>query len=68
VALYCDSHKIESPEVREHLSEVTIKDYTQIVGDNRKHVVVDGNKVWVDKSRSNLALSMEILEKALVDC
>jgi Xaa-Pro aminopeptidase len=67
VALYCDSRKIESPEVREHLSEVTIKDYNQIVGDVKEHGVVDGNKVWIDKSRSNLALSMAIPEKALVD-
>ncbi|KAL3909928.1 MAG: hypothetical protein SGARI_002363 [Bacillariaceae sp.] len=67
VALYCDSRKVESPKVREHLTEVTIKEYDQIVGDIKEHVSVDGNKVWIDKSRSNLALATVVPEKALVD-
>jgi Xaa-Pro aminopeptidase len=67
VTLYCDSRKVESPEIQEHLSEITIKPYGDIVGDIKEHASKEGNKVWLDKSRSNLALVTVIPEQALVD-
>jgi Xaa-Pro aminopeptidase len=67
INLYCDSRKIESPEIKDHLSEVTIKSYEDIVHDIKKHATVEGNKVWIDTSRSNLALASVIPDKALVD-
>jgi Xaa-Pro aminopeptidase len=67
INLYCDSRKVESPEIQQHLSEVTIKPYDEIVNDIKEHANVEGNKVWIDTSRSNLALATVIPEKALVD-
>jgi Xaa-Pro aminopeptidase len=67
VNLYCDCRKVESPDVKEHLSEVIIKPYDQIVDDITEHSNIDENKVWIDKSRSNLALAAVIPDKALVD-
>lgn len=66
--LYCDAVKVESPEVVEHLSEVTIKPYDDIVKDIKAHCMEDPkHKVWIDKSRANFALSNVIPEKNLVD-
>eukprot|EP00534_Pseudo-nitzschia_fraudulenta_P005363 CAMPEP_0201187770 /NCGR_PEP_ID=MMETSP0851-20130426/134026_1 /ASSEMBLY_ACC=CAM_ASM_000631 /TAXON_ID=183588 /ORGANISM="Pseudo-nitzschia fraudulenta, Strain WWA7" /LENGTH=685 /DNA_ID=CAMNT_0047473291 /DNA_START=146 /DNA_END=2201 /DNA_ORIENTATION=+ len=69
VFLYCDSRKVESPDVQEHLSDVTIKPYEDIVNDIEQHVNVEGakNKVWIDKSRSNLALVTVVPKKSLID-
>jgi Xaa-Pro aminopeptidase len=67
ITLYCDGRKIDSEAVREHLKEVTIKPYDDIVGDVKAHCETEGNKVWMDTSRSNLALSTVIPKSALVD-
>jgi Xaa-Pro aminopeptidase len=67
VALYCDSRKVESPDVQQHLSEVTIKPYNDIVPDIRRHADLEGNKVWIDKSRANLALVSGLSDRVLVD-
>jgi len=55
--------------VQEHLSDVTIKPYEDIVNDIEQHVNVEGakNKVWIDKSRSNLALVTVVPKKSLID-
>ena len=68
VNLYCDTCKVESPDVQEHLSGVNIKSYDDIVGDVEQHAnnKDSSNKVWIDKSRSNLALVSVIPEKALI--
>jgi Xaa-Pro aminopeptidase len=67
VNLYCDGRKVESKELQEHLSEINIKPYEDIVGDIKEHASQEGNKVWLDKSRSNLALATVIPDKALID-
>jgi Xaa-Pro aminopeptidase len=68
VTLYCDSKKVESPEVKRHLSDVAIKPYDAIVQDIQNHCACDAtHKVWLDKSRANYALSSVIPEKCLVD-
>ena len=68
VTLYCDPAKVESPEIKEHLSEVTIKPYDDIVKDIEEHCAADAkHKVWIDKARANYALSNVIPEKSLVD-
>lgn len=67
ICLYCDPRKVESEEVKEHLKEVTIKEYDAIVDDVKSHCETNGNKVWLDCSRSNLAISSVIPEKSLVD-
>ena len=71
VTLYCDSRKLEPKDVQEHLSSsgVTIKPYDDIVSDIVEHATSEGskNKVWIDKSRANLALVAGIPQKALID-
>jgi Xaa-Pro aminopeptidase len=67
ITLYCDSRKVESEAAQEHLKEVTIKSYDDIVADVKSHCETEGNKVWVDTSRSNLALSTVIPKNALVN-
>jgi Xaa-Pro aminopeptidase len=71
VTLYCDSRKLEPVDVQEHLSSsgVTIKPYDDIVSDIISHATteVSKNKVWIDKSRANLALVAGIPEKVLID-
>eukprot|EP00541_Cyclophora_tenuis_P013762 CAMPEP_0116552236 /NCGR_PEP_ID=MMETSP0397-20121206/6379_1 /TAXON_ID=216820 /ORGANISM="Cyclophora tenuis, Strain ECT3854" /LENGTH=666 /DNA_ID=CAMNT_0004077173 /DNA_START=223 /DNA_END=2223 /DNA_ORIENTATION=- len=67
IVLYCDSAKVQSAEVKEHLSAVTLKPYDGIVGDIEAHCKESKTKVWIDKSRANLALVAIIPEKRLVD-
>jgi len=60
--------KIESPEVQAHLIEITHKPYNDIVGDIEAHCKASKtNKVWMDTSRANYALSSVIPTKALID-
>jgi len=66
ISLYCDPRKVESSEVQEHLSGVNIKPYEDIVGDVEQHANQKDCKVWIDKSRSNLALVTVIPEKSLI--
>ena len=67
VTLYCDSRKVESESVQDHLKEITIKPYDDIVKDIQTHCETKGNKVWVDTSRANYAISSVIPKNALVD-
>ena len=68
VTLYCDSAKVAKPEVQEHLKGVTLKPYDDIVPDIAKHCEsTTSAKVWMDKSRANLALASVIPEKSLVN-
>ena len=68
VTLYCDQRKVESDSVKDHLKEIAIKPYNDIVSDVKSHCEEDKkNKVWMDTSRSNLALSAVIPKKSLVD-
>lgn len=66
--LYCDPAKVASPEVQEHLKGVTLKGYDDIVSDVAKHCESTVSaKVWLDKSRSNLALAAVVPEKSLIN-
>jgi len=69
VSLYCDKRKVESSDIQEHLTDVTIKPYESIVEDIQRHANEKdcSNKVWIDKSRSNLALVSVIPEKSLIN-
>lgn len=68
ITLYCDPKKVESKEVQEHLSGVTIKPYDDIVTDIEKHCSENKkSKVWLDKSRANYKLSSIIPKKKLID-
>jgi Xaa-Pro aminopeptidase len=67
ITLYCDSQKVESPEVKEHLSQVTIKPYDAIVQNIQDHCADPTHKVWLDKSRANYALTSVIPPKCLVE-
>jgi Xaa-Pro aminopeptidase len=71
ITLYCDSRKAEPSDVKGHLSSsgVTVKPYDDIVNDIVAHATEEGSKhkVWIDKSRANLALVAGIPDKALVD-
>lgn len=69
ISLYCDSRKVESSDVQEHLSAIAIKPYEDIVEDLKQHVKKKdcNTKVWIDKSRSNLALVSVIPKKSLIN-
>ena len=68
MTLYCDPAKVASAEVQEHLKDVTLKNYDEIVPDVARHCeTTKGAKVWLDKSRSNLALASVIPEKSLIN-
>lgn len=64
VTLYCDEEKVAPVEVVEHLesSHVVVRPYSDIVEDVRSHLQSNPskNKVWLDGSRSNYALSRVI--------
>jgi len=68
VCLYCDPAKVSAPDVQEHLSEVTIKPYDSITEDIAAHCQAGKtNRVWLDKSRANYAISEVIPPKVLID-
>ncbi|GKY91237.1 hypothetical protein MPSEU_000096300 [Mayamaea pseudoterrestris] len=68
VTLYCDEIKVESTGVREHLADVCIKRYDEILQDVLAHVEASkSNKVWMEKARSNLALTSIVPAKQLLD-
>ena len=69
VTLYCDKRKVQSPEVSQHLSDVVIKPYEEIVKDIEEHCKGDPktSKVWIDASRANYALVNVVPKKALLD-
>ena len=67
VTLYCDLIKVESKEMKEHLKDIIVKPYGDIVGDIQAHAQNPEHKVWMDKSRANFALSSIVPEQSLVD-
>jgi len=70
VTLYCDDAKLVSEEVKEHLKRagVTTKPYDDIIDTIKDHLSSNGNaKVWMDKTRSNYALSRLVPENSLVN-
>lgn len=70
VVLYCDDEKVASTEVSDHLKEanVTIKPYGNVVSDVESHVKANKrNKVWLDLTRSNYAVSRVIPSSSLID-
>jgi Xaa-Pro aminopeptidase len=67
ITLYCDPQKVMSDDIKEHLKDVIVKPYDDIVADIQAHVEIPEHKVWMDKSRANYALSSIVPDKALVD-
>eukprot|EP00957_Ditylum_brightwellii_P001269 99824-Ditylum_brightwellii.AAC.1 len=70
VVLYCDDVKVQKSEVKKHLEEsnVTLKPYDQVVSDVASHCEeTKKSKVWIDKTRSNYAISRVIPTKCLLD-
>jgi len=71
VTLYCDEEKVAPPEVSEHLKSagVTVQPYENIVNDIKSHLDSSSskNKVWLDNSRSNYAISRVVPKKSLID-
>lgn len=68
ITLYCDEAKVQSKEIQEHLQEVALKPYEDIVNDICLHCKeAPSNKVWLDTSRANYALAKAIPKRALVD-
>ncbi len=68
--LFCDDAKVQTEEVQTHLKEagVTIKSYDGILDEIKSHISDTENaKVWIDKTRSNYAISNIIPEKNLID-
>ncbi len=68
--LFCDEQKVAPQEVADHLSEanVTVKPYGDIISYIENHLQSSKkSKVWIDKTRSNYALSRIIPDRALVD-
>lgn len=70
ISLFCDEVKVDSKDVKDHLNEanVIVKGYDEILGHIQNHLNdVPKAKVWIDKSRSNYALSCVIPDKSLLD-
>lgn len=70
VTLYCDAEKVQSNEVSDHLNKanITIKPYEDVVSDIKAHVSSNKrNKVWLDLTRSNYAVSRVIPASSLID-
>ena len=68
ITLYCDPAKIQSPEIKEHLADVTVKAYDDVVGDIKTHCEENSkHRVWIDQTNANYAISSVIPEKQLVN-
>lgn len=68
ITLYCHPKKVEPADVKEHLKDVTVKSYDDILEDIKKHCEEDSkNKVWIEKKRSNYAISSVVPEKQVID-
>jgi len=67
VKLYCDPRKVQSDDVKAHLSEVMIMPYDAIIEDVKAHCETNGSKVWLDKTKTNYGLSSLVPDKAVVD-
>lgn len=70
VILFCDDAKVQSEDVKKHLAEanVTIKSYDEVLNQIKNHIAsATKAKVWIDKTRSNYALSRIIPDSSLID-
>lgn len=70
VTLYCDDEKVAPASVMEHLkaANVMVQPYANIVTDIQSHLNNNSNnKVWLDNSRSNYAISRVIPKQSLID-
>ena len=70
VTLYCSEKKVTEKDVMDHLKEanVTVQPYDNIVNAIKSHLDESKkNKVWLDSSRSNYALSRVVPTKQLID-
>jgi Xaa-Pro aminopeptidase len=70
ISLFCDSKKVQSKDVQDHLEEanVVVCPYDDILEHVQSHLEnTKSAKVWIDKTRSNYALSRIIPEKSLVN-
>jgi len=70
VTLYCNEEKVKPDDVAAHLqsANVIVKPYDNVVLDVQSHLASNTrNKVWLDNSRSNYAVSRVIPEANLVD-
>lgn len=67
--LFCHEEKLITEEVQEHLREsgVTVKPYDSIIDEVKHHLSTNDEKarIWIDKTRSNYALSRMVPEKSL---
>ena len=69
IFLFCDEVKVQTEDVRQHLADanVQVKPYNDIVAHIQSHL--DDNairgKVWIDKTRSNYAISRIVPDKSL---
>lgn len=71
VTLFCHEEKLTTEQVREHLKEsgVTVKPYDGAIDEIKNHLSVHGEKakIWMDKTRSNYAISRIVPEKSLLN-
>lgn len=71
VTLFCHEEKLALEQVREHLKEsgVTVKPYDGIIDEIKNHLANNEEKakIWIDKTRSNYAISRIIPEKSLLN-
>lgn len=69
--LYCDSRKLASEAVKTHLDDsgIVVEPYENILSGVRLHCenFEVKPKIWLDKSRSNLALASVIPERCAID-
>jgi Xaa-Pro aminopeptidase len=68
VTLYCDSQKVQSTQIQQHLKEVTIKPYNDVVQDVKAHCEAStSNKVWLDQKNANYAIASIMPSNQLID-
>mmetsp|Transcript_12829 Transcript_12829/g.24081 ORF Transcript_12829/g.24081 Transcript_12829/m.24081 type:complete len:772 (+) Transcript_12829:78-2393(+) len=71
VTLFCHEEKLTLEQVKEHLKEagVTVKPYDGVIDEIKNHLATNGDnaKIWIDKTRSNYAISRIIPEKLLLN-
>jgi len=69
ITLYCDPAKVQSEDIQQHLKDVTLKPYDDVVSDVQAHCEANpkSNKVWIDQKNANYAISSIISEKQRID-
>eukprot|EP00545_Synedropsis_sp_CCMP1620_P011335 CAMPEP_0119016574 /NCGR_PEP_ID=MMETSP1176-20130426/13638_1 /TAXON_ID=265551 /ORGANISM="Synedropsis recta cf, Strain CCMP1620" /LENGTH=635 /DNA_ID=CAMNT_0006970045 /DNA_START=41 /DNA_END=1948 /DNA_ORIENTATION=- len=67
MTLYCDSKKVTA--VQQHLQDAncTVQPYDAIIDDMEDHLQCETSKVWIDKSRANLAIVSVIPDKVCLN-